>query len=39
MTEEQKSVKSDERLGPLSTTRHDKSAAKVCDFARNDRKS
>ena len=38
MTEEQKSVKSDERLGPLSTTRHDKSAAEVCDFVRNERR-
>jgi len=38
MTEEQNSVKSDERLGPLSTTRHDKSAANVCDFVRNNRR-
>jgi hypothetical protein len=38
MTEELKSVKSDERLGPISTNRHDKSAAKVCDFVRNDRR-
>lgn len=38
MTEERKSVKSDGRLGPLSATRHDKSAAQMCDFGRNDRR-
>lgn len=37
MTEEQKSVKSEERLGALSTARHAKSAAKVCDLVRNGR--
>jgi len=39
MIEEQKSVQSDERLGPLSITRHDKSAAEVCDFVRNNRRA
>jgi hypothetical protein len=38
MTEEQRSVKSDERLGALSTIRHDKSAAKVCDFVLSNRR-
>jgi hypothetical protein len=33
-----KSVKSDERPGRPSTTRHEKSVAKVCYFVRNDRR-
>ena len=38
MTEEQKSVKSEERLGAVSTARHAKSAAEVCDIVRNGRR-